>query len=82
GTVSLREIAAALGKPFLALPPPLMRGAIGLLRALGLTRLEPAQIAFIQYRPVLDNTALKRDFGFTPRHSSRAAFDLYVRGRS
>ncbi len=82
GTVSLREIAAALGKPFLALPPALMRGAIGLLRGLGLTRLEPAQVAFIQYRPVLDNTALKRDFGFTPRHSSRAAFELYARGRS
>lgn len=82
GTVTLREIAAALDKPFVGLPPGLMRGAIGLLRALRLTRLEPAQVAFIQYRPVLDNTALRRDFGFTPRHSSRAAFDLYARGRS
>ena len=80
GTVSLRDIAQALGKPFLGLPPAVMRGAIGALRALRLTRLEPAQVAFIQYRPVLDNTALKRDFGFTPRHSSRAAFDRYARG--
>ncbi len=80
GTVSLRDIARALGKPFLGLPPAVMRGAIGALRALRLTRLEPAQVAFIQYRPVLDNAALKRDFGFTPRHSSRAAFDRYARG--
>lgn len=80
GTVSLRDIARALGKPFLGLPPAVMRGAIGALRALRLTRLEPAQVAFIQYRPVLDNTALKRDFLFTPRHSSRAAFDRYARG--
>lgn len=77
GTLSLREIAQLNGKPFVPIPPTIMRGALRLLSALGLTRLTPENVKFIQYRPVLDNTRLKSDFGYTPELDARAVFERY-----
>ena len=59
GTLSLREIAQLNGKPFIPIPPAVMKGALWLLHAFGLTKLTPQNVKFIQYRPVLDNTRLK-----------------------
>jgi UDP-glucose 4-epimerase len=39
------------------------------------------QIQFLNYGRVVDTTRLKQDFGFTPRWSTRQAFDDYVHGR-
>jgi UDP-glucose 4-epimerase len=39
------------------------------------------QIQFLNYGRVVDTTRLKRDFGFSPRWSTRQAFDDYVHGR-
>lgn len=77
GTLSLREIAQLNGKPFVPIPPAIMRGALRLLSALGLTRLTPENVKFIQYRPVLDNTRLKSDFGYMPELDARAVFERY-----
>lgn len=77
GTLSLREIAQLNGKPFVPIPPAIMRGALWVLSALGLTRLTPENVKFIQYRPVLDNARLKSDFGYTPELDARAVFERY-----
>lgn len=77
GTLSLREIAQLNGKPFVPIPPAIMRGALRLLSALGLTSLTPENVKFIQYRPVLDNARLKSDFGYTPELDARAVFERY-----
>jgi UDP-glucose 4-epimerase len=77
GTLSLREIARLNGKPFVPIPPAIMRGALRLLSALGLTRLTPENVKFIQYRPVLDNARLKSEFGYTPELDARAVFERY-----
>lgn len=42
-----------------------------------MTAYGPEQTKFLQYRPVLDNTRLKEQFGFTPCHTSREAFEAW-----
>lgn len=81
GTISLREIARQLGKPYLAPPAWLMRAALFVLHKLGLSQYGPEQVNFLRYRPVLSNTRLKRDFGYTPQRSSRQCFEDYARAK-
>jgi UDP-glucose 4-epimerase len=81
GAVTLREIAKRLGKPYLPLPPALLGGALRWLQQLGLSARGPEQVDFLRYRPVLDNQALKAEFGFTPRFDSAACFEAYRRLR-
>ena len=82
GAMTIDEIAAALGKRVLRLPAWLLQGALAVLHPLGLTRYGPAQVDFLRYRPVLDNTRLKQVFGFTPRLSSRQVFERWRDGRA
>ena len=78
GVLTIHEIAARLGKRCLVLPPGLLRLALRLLKALGLTQYGPEQLDFLRYRPVLDNTRLKRDFGYVPQLTSAQVFDRYL----
>jgi len=81
GALTIRQIAQRLGKRCLVLPAGLLRQALRMLKALGLTQYGPEQLDFLRYRPVLDNTRLKTQFGYTPRHSSAEAFDLFMQVR-
>jgi UDP-glucose 4-epimerase len=81
GTLSLREMARELGKPYLSLPPGLLALALRLGRQLGLTRYGPEQLRFLRYRPVLANRRLKNDFGYLPRKSTREVFEAFVAAR-
>jgi UDP-glucose 4-epimerase len=78
GAMTVQEIARRLRKPCLELPAWLLGAALALLRPLGLTRYGPEQVDFLRYRPVLANTKLKSEFGFTPRCSSREAFERWA----
>ncbi len=82
GVVTAREIAARMGAFMLELPAYVLRLGLGALRGCRLTRYGPEQVAFLQYRPVLSNAALKRDFGFTPTKTSREVFELWCSARS
>ncbi len=79
GVLTMREIAARLGKRCLVLPPGLLRAALAVLHPLGLTRYGPEQLDFLRYRPVLDNTRLKTVLGVVPRLDSAQVFDLWAR---
>ena len=79
GVLTIHEIAAKLGKRCLVLPPGLLRLALRVLKALGLTQYGPEQLDFLRYRPVLDNTRLKAEFGYVPRLTSAQVFDLYLK---
>jgi len=81
GTLSLREMAQRLGKPYVALPPWLVAAGLGALHRLGLTRYGPEQVGFLRYRPVLANRRLKEEFGFTPRKTTAEVFDAYLEGQ-
>lgn len=78
GRVTVREIAARLGKPVLTLPAGMLAFALRMGRMLHLTEHGPEQVGFLRYRPVLANDALKRDFGFTPSRTSAQAFEEYL----
>lgn len=81
GTLSLAQIAGKLGKPYLAIPPSLLKSTLWLLNRLGLTKLGPQHVKFIQYRPVLDNALLKRGFGYVPKLDADAVFERYRRAK-
>ena len=82
GAVTLREIAARLGKPYLELPEGLVTAALGALQRLGRTQYGPEQVGFLKHRPVLLNRKLKQEFGYRPRYTSREVFELYQQGRA
>ena len=82
GALPLREIARRLGKPVLALPAGLLRAALAVGSALGVSRYGPEQLDFLRYRPVLLNTALKDGLGYVPGTTSAQAFDAFVAARA
>ncbi len=81
GKLTIHEIAQKLGKRCVVLPAWLLMTALWLLRRLRLTQYGPEQVDFLRYRPVLLNTRLKTEFGYTPRLTSAQVFDLYLQAR-
>ena len=79
GWLSVDELAEALGKPVLRLPAWMLKAALAMAQPLGLTQYGPEQVRFLQYRPVLSNERLKREFGYTPELTSAEVFDLWRR---
>ena len=82
GVMTLREIAARLGKPYVSLPPAVVRGALTVLARFGLTRYGPEQTRFLQFRPVLSNARLKDELGYRPARTTRDVFELYCENRT
>ncbi|CEA08192.1 UDP-glucose 4-epimerase [Arthrobacter saudimassiliensis] len=74
GWLGVDELARLLGKRTVTVPPALLGAALRIGRRLGLTVHGPEQVRFLRWRPVLDNTALKEQFGYVPRYTSREAF--------
>jgi len=74
GWLTPAELAAIMGKPLRALPAWLLRAALAVAHPLRLSRYGPEQVRFLQFRPVLDNAALKVRFGYAPRLTSEQAF--------
>jgi UDP-glucose 4-epimerase len=81
GTLSLREMASRLGKPYVAVPPALLALGLRLGRRLGLTAYGPEQLGFLRHRPVLSNRRLKAELGYVPRKSTREVFELFAAAR-
>ncbi len=79
GAMSIQEIAATLGKKNLTIPALALKSMLAVGKLLKLTRYGPEQLDFLRYRPVLDNSALKNDFGYIPQKSSREVFEFYAR---
>ncbi|QYH36922.1 NAD-dependent epimerase/dehydratase family protein [Salinibacterium sp. M195] len=82
GKVLVEEIARGLGKKLIVLPPWAFAAVLGIAHALRLTPHKPAQVKFLRYRPVLENTALKEVFGFRPSMTSHEAFSAYLEARA
>lgn len=82
GALTIHEIAARLGKRALDWPAGVLKAALSVGSALGVSRYGPEQLDFLRYRPVLLNTALKTRFGYVPRKTSSEAFDAFVAARA
>lgn len=78
GAMTLQEIAAALNKPLLELPAWLLKSALWLGKATGLSQYGPEQLDFLRYRPVLCNQALKQQFSYQPQKTSEQVFRYYL----
>jgi UDP-glucose 4-epimerase len=74
GALTMRQIAEQLGKPYMPIPAWLLRGLLTVLHPLGVVQYGPEQVGFLQYRSVLSNARLKRDFAYTPLFTSAEAF--------
>ncbi len=77
GAMGISALAQAMGKSVRWLSPTLIRLVLGLAKPLGLSRYGPEQVRFLQYRPVLDNSALKATFGYVPQKTSEQVFALW-----
>lgn len=80
GTLTLREMANIMRKPYLPVPVMILRAALWTLQRLQFSPHGPEQALFLQYRPVLANDRLKSDFGYTPRKTSREVFQYFLAG--
>ena len=79
GVMNVQDLARAMGKPVMTLPAWALRAVLGVAHPLRLSRYGPEQVRFLQYRPVLDNAALKTTFGYAPELTSAQVFDLWRR---
>ncbi|MDV4145352.1 SDR family oxidoreductase [Shimia sp. FJ5] len=75
GAMGMSDLARALDKPVVRLPAGLLKAALAVAKPLGLSRYGPEQVRFLQYRPVLANDALKREFGYVPEKTSAEVFE-------
>jgi len=81
GALNSAEIARILKKRRLTLPAWLLGGLLSMFRFLRLGKLGAEHVKFIQFRPVLDNTALKEDFGYIPQKTSLETFEYFLEAR-
>jgi UDP-glucose 4-epimerase len=82
GALAIHEIASRLRKRATDWPAGVLKAALAVGSALGVSRYGPEQLDFLRYRPVLLNTALKERFGYVPRKTSSEAFDAFVAARA
>lgn len=81
GVLTMKEIAAMMGKPYIPMPICLITTALRVLKFLRLTQYGPEQVNFLRYRPVLSNKRLKEEFGYTPQKTTREVFEYYLKAR-
>jgi len=78
GSVSIKERGKLLKKPVIKIPSKVIETALLVLKTFGLTQYGPEQTLFLKYRPILDNTKLKNEFGFIPQKTSLEVFKDFV----
>jgi UDP-glucose 4-epimerase len=81
GILTLKEMARIMAKPYVALPPRLIKGVLWVMKQLGATPYGPEQVNFLRYRPVLCNRRLKEVFGYTPQKTTRDVFEFFLECR-
>ncbi|WP_081847929.1 SDR family oxidoreductase [Microbulbifer sp. HZ11] len=72
------EIARLLKKPLRRPPVWLLKCILSLSFSLRLGNVQPAQVMFLQYRPVLLNHRLKTELGYQPQKTSAEAFAYFA----
>lgn len=77
GALSVDEIAQILNKKVVKLPSSFITGSLYVLKRLHLSQYGEEQVRFLKYRPVLANTKLKEEFGYTPMKTSKEVFEFY-----
>lgn len=81
GVLLLTQAIRRAGRVAVPVPGPIMNPITSLFRGTRLLDFGPEQLRYLNFGRVVDTTKLKREFGFTPRWTTRQAFDDYVHGR-
>jgi UDP-glucose 4-epimerase len=81
GVLYLSQSIRICGKPSLPIPLPMATPLATAVRRLGLIDLPTDQLQFLVCGPVADNERLKREFGLTPRFTTRQALEEFVTGQ-
>lgn len=81
GVLLLSQAIRRAGRLPVPIPEPALASVGRLLRSGQLIDYSPEQIRFLRFGRVLDTTRLRTEFGFTPRWTTVAAFDDFVRAR-
>jgi UDP-glucose 4-epimerase len=81
GVLLLSQAIRRAGRIPLAVPEQILAPVSRLFRSTRLVDFGPEQLRYLNFGRVVDTTRLKTIFGFTPRWSTRQAFDDYVNGR-
>lgn len=77
GFLTIDDYCRILKKPKIIFPAWFLKFLLGVLKIFNLTQYGPEQVRFLQYRPVLDNTKLKTEFGFIPKKTSLEVFEFF-----
>ncbi|MBA2770339.1 MAG: NAD-dependent epimerase/dehydratase family protein [Sporichthyaceae bacterium] len=78
GVLTLSQAIRRAGRPSLPLPQPAAPWIGGALRRLRVADFSSEQLRFLSYGRVVDTTRMREVLDFTPRYSSREAFDDFV----
>jgi UDP-glucose 4-epimerase len=81
GVLYLSQCARLAGRPTVPVPPPLVTAVAGAFRRNRKADVADDQLRFLQFGRGVDTTALETRFGYTPRWSTRAAFEDYLQQR-
>jgi UDP-glucose 4-epimerase len=81
GVLLLSQAIRRAGRIPLPVPGPVVGPMSRLFLGTRIVGFGPEQVRFLNFGRVVDTTRLKQDFGFTPRWTTRQAFDDYVHGR-
>ncbi|EWC63414.1 UDP-glucose 4-epimerase [Actinokineospora spheciospongiae] len=80
GVLMLSQAIRRAGRVQLPMPAAAVPTAGRLLRGARLVDFNPDHVRYLNYGRVVDTTRLRTVFGFTPRWTTRQAFDDYVHG--
>jgi UDP-glucose 4-epimerase len=81
GVLLLSQAIRRAGRIPVSVPEPVLRPVTRLFRDARLVDFGPEQLRYLSFGRVVDTTRLRETFGFTPRWTTRQAFDDYVTGR-
>ncbi|HEY3211058.1 MAG TPA: NAD-dependent epimerase/dehydratase family protein [Actinomycetota bacterium] len=81
GVLLLSQAIRICGKPSLPVPLPLATPLARAMRGLGLIDVPTDQLQFLVFGRVSDNQRLKREFGLSPKFTTRQALEEFVTGQ-
>ncbi|WP_433870395.1 NAD-dependent epimerase/dehydratase family protein [Saccharopolyspora sp. CA-218241] len=81
GVLMLSQAIRRAGRLPMPVPGPAMSPLSRFFRGSRLVDFSPEQMRYLNYGRVLDTAKLRTEFGYTPKWTTREAFDDYVRGR-
>ena len=81
GILLLSQAVRRAGRPPIPVPFPAVSSLSRLASRLRVVDFPPEQVGFLAHGRAVDTTRLREVFGYTPRYTTAAAFDSFVRER-